>query len=1745
MLKKFIKSLRLTLAFLMVVGNPAPWLGLALSMPMRVVLPAFLGTLFLSARAKAASILSPKSIDFSQITLSDTPSDGEFLSVKCFDTLLVPMNKPLLENENHDLSQALQKTNSDKTDESLQILENFTLSYPDSRWVLAVEVNRGLALYRRGYFSGAMDAFQKAWNVASDAESKGLAGDTKFLSDRALAELIRMDSRVGRMDDMKNLLAKMKNRHPQGVAGRWYGQAKDALWIMENQPGKAFFCGPYALRNILSFQKSARAKDRFFLDTESPQKGFSLEQVYEFSQQLGMGMQMARRDPGSRVITPCVVNWKLNHYAALVEEQNGYLHLMDPTFGSGDIWVSEKALDAEASGYFLVPNGPLPAGWTAVGFDEAGNVWGKGNVTGGIEPPPFCILPKGGSGGASGAPSTPGSPCGSHGMPNADVELYSVSAMLEDTPLFYQAPVGPPMDFTLTYHQKTPDPMVGSNFGSNWSFNWSACVANKLTPEGCISVNNPFCYLIPVLVPPGGGEENFDLGVQSQYTHSLITLGLGNSYTRQLPDGSKEEYGFLFSGETLLTQITDSKGNVVTINYDSFGRISTIVDALNQTSTFSYTLSGVQNGVDYSYLITQISDPFGRSANFQYDNQGRLQTITDMKGLTTSFTYNPPSALAGDWIGSMTTPYGTTNFDYTGSDNNGVHELEITDPLGSKEHARYSEQPQHPTDEAAPVPSGLLGGDGSLYYRNTFFWGKKAMVDAPLQASSAKVYHWLHTPESKQAAILESIKNPLESRIWYNYPGQTNPVFESSDTMVSTPSVVARIFVDANGTQSTQEFQYSYNVFGKVTGYTDPKGRVFTYTYDTNNTDLLTVQAGTAVIAQYGGYVNHQPATYTDAAGKIWNYGYNGAGQLTSVGAPGGETTAYNYTGGYLTSVVPPQPGAGVTFTYDGAGRVYTRSDAANGTLTYTYDNLNRVTEIDYPDQSNEQYGYDKLDVVSFKDRSNRTTGYGYDADRHLTSVTDPKTQTTNYEWCSCGSLTKITDPKGNHTSFNRDLEGRVTKKIYQDNSFYDYQYDAGDGQLTFVTDPKHQITQYNYDLDDKLIGVSYFNVQNSTPNVTLAYNDPVGRLTSMSDGTGTSSYSYYAFGSTGGGNLQSVSRPVGGTVANITFGIDSDGRVTSRTIDGTGETYGFSGGELTSVTNSVGSFTYGYNSSTAQLSNVQYPNGQAVTFDYFTPSDPLGSGRLKDITNTGAGSTSGQTLSKFTYQYNPAGEITNWVKQLDNTPADAVTLALGYDQASQLQAVTQTANNVPSQSTTFGYDSSGNRTLEQTSTFTHSFDTNNLNQLTDITPNPIHLKGGTDRPSTITVNSASATEDTNNLFETDLPPVSGTSTPLTIRSIDKVDGVVTTKKNHVLNTQPFTYDANGNLIQDNEKIYSWDSANRLVRVSFLSPKPIGIVDTVLFSYDGIGRRTAITEKHGSTVLTDKRFVWCGAQLCEERNVAGSSITKRFYSLGEQISGTSYYYTKDHLGSVREMVDGSGAVHDKYDYDAWGRQTKINGDLDASFGYTGFYQNKTSGLSLTWFRAYDAEKGRWLSPDPLGEGEGPNLYAMTWNDPVNYIDPWGLCVDGDNSKPNPTPSSNLNPNFDPNRPDQPNPLAPYLFLGVSGNIPLYPGVGLRGNLSLSGGGVNFYLGVGVVGGANGSAVGGLKVGNSPSGWTVVLNGSAGSGLGLSGSYTVSENGLQVSGGGGLGIGVGTSLTAGYTWPLYKFPSTTPTACNTH
>jgi YD repeat-containing protein len=89
-----------------------------------------------------------------------------------------------------------------------------------------------------------------------------------------------------------------------------------------------------------------------------------------------------------------------------------------------------------------------------------------------------------------------------------------------------------------------------------------------------------------------------------------------------------------------------------------------------------------------------------------------------------------------------------------------------------------------------------------------------------------------------------------------------------------------------------------------------------------------------------------------------------------------------------------------------------------------------------------------------------------------------------------------------------------------------------------------------------------------------------------------------------------------------------------------------------------------------------------------------------------------------------------------------------------------------------------------------------------------------------------------------------------------------------------------------------WDAENRLLAINQ------GTLRSE-FSYDGQSRRVRIVEKSGQTVTSDRRFLWCETEICEERDAGGGTVVKRFLAGGVQQSGQAFFYSRDHLGSIR------------------------------------------------------------------------------------------------------------------------------------------------------------------------------------------------------------------------------------------------------
>jgi RHS repeat-associated protein len=806
-----------------------------------------------------------------------------------------------------------------------------------------------------------------------------------------------------------------------------------------------------------------------------------------------------------------------------------------------------------------------------------------------------------------------------------------------------------------------------------------------------------------------------------------------------------------------------------------------------------------------------------------------------------------------------------------------------------------------------------------------------------------------------------------------------------------------------------------------VTRATDPLGRVTTYTFAANGIDLLETRQvngqTTDLISIRTNNSQHQPLTITDAAGQTTTYTYLPDGRPETVVTPpragltlAQRTTTYSYypdnapTGaGRLQTVTGPSAPQGspiTTYTYDGYGRVRTAADADSYTITYDYDALDRPTRVTYPDGTYEETVYNRLDAEKHRDRLGRWTHTFYDALRRVVAKRDPLGDTVTQQWCTCGSLDKLIDPNGNATTWERDVQGRLTREVRADGADKDFVYENTTSRLKQVTDAKNQTIGYQYALDDNLTGITYSNAQQATSNVSFTYDPVYDRLVTVQDGTGTSSFGYHPVGGLGAMRVASVDGPLSDDT--ISYSYDELGRAASRSINGTAVNWVYDSiGRLSSQANVLGTFSYGYADTTGRISTTTYPNGQSTTYAYLGNADDH---RLQQIHHRLSG---GATLSKFDYTYDPVGNIKTWSQQTDAAPAKV--LSLGYDLAHQLATASRAPAGTAPNRFAYAYDPAGNRTAEQLDDVVTGAVFNNRNQLVTQQPGGALLFRGTvNEPATVTIGGKPAQVGADNTFVGSTPVGSGTSTVPVVAT--DPSGNVRTNTYQVSQTgasKTFTHDPNGNMTSDGTRTFEWDAENRLVAV-------VSGTHRSEFAYDGFGRRVRVTEKDNGSVTTDRRLVWCELNICEERDAAGTSVTRRFLGQGVQESGTSYFVTADHLGSVREMTDVGGALRARYDYDPWGRTTKLAGDRDSAFTYTDHYAHAESGLVLAPRRAYDPSLGRWLSPDPLGEptldqgatvegqagtswnedhpemSEGPNLYEYVQNAPSKYLDPEGL-----------------------------------------------------------------------------------------------------------------------------------------------------------
>jgi RHS repeat-associated protein len=149
------------------------------------------------------------------------------------------------------------------------------------------------------------------------------------------------------------------------------------------------------------------------------------------------------------------------------------------------------------------------------------------------------------------------------------------------------------------------------------------------------------------------------------------------------------------------------------------------------------------------------------------------------------------------------------------------------------------------------------------------------------------------------------------------------------------------------------------------------------------------------------------------------------------------------------------------------------------------------------------------------------------------------------------------------------------------------------------------------------------------------------------------------------------------------------------------------------------------------------------------------------------------------------------------------------------------------------------------------------------------------------------------------------------------------------------------------------------------------------------------------------RFSWDGDVLgLEERPGAPARAFVHepgsFVPMLQSEGGRVYAYVTDHLGTPKELVDPEGRVAWAAAHTAWGQVHEVWRDpaakvaVESPFWLLGQSGDQETGLAYTRYRYFEAETGRWLSPDPIGVAGGKNL--LGFGPPSHAFDPLGLAL---------------------------------------------------------------------------------------------------------------------------------------------------------
>ncbi|MFE5860278.1 RHS repeat-associated core domain-containing protein [Streptomyces virginiae] len=782
--------------------------------------------------------------------------------------------------------------------------------------------------------------------------------------------------------------------------------------------------------------------------------------------------------------------------------------------------------------------------------------------------------------------------------------------------------------------------------------------------------------------------------------------------------------------------------------------------------------------------------------------------------------------------------------------------------------------------------------------------------------------------------------------------------------------------------------RFSYDSEAGITRYTDSTGATSVFLLN----HLLQVVAETDPLGNTVSQVwdrYDRLLSRTDSQGRTVTYTWDEDGNPTSVREPDGSLATTQYDERGLPTVVTAADGSVWRRTYDDRGNNITLTTPDGTTTCYAYDPNGALAEVTDPLGIRQTYRSDGVGMVlAHTDAQGRTTTLARDAFGRPVSVTDADGAATTCTWSVEGHLTSHTRPDGATQRWTYDGEGNCLTETDAKGSITRYEYTHFD-QPASRTTPDGARYEFRYDTELRLAEVR------NAAGLTWSYvYDAVGRLVSETDFDGrTLRYDYDP-----SGRARSRTNPLG---QRITTHLDDAGRVTARDVEGAITTYTYDrSGRLTEARSADSSLALEWDAMGRTVSETVDRRTSRYGYDALSRRTlrVMPSGATTHLNHDEAGNRTHVVLGGYgiAFAHDDAGRE---VARSFGSPERPVVLGTAYDTAGRVQEHRLTAQDRTLGSRLYAY-----RADDRLETVTDAVTGNRRHYELDPAGRPLRVEA---HGWTETYAYDSEGNQTSAHWPDKAPhPESRGPRAYSGNRLTSAGGL------------HYTYDAAGRIVERRKKRisrkpdiwrYEWDAADRLTACT----TPDGTRWT--YRYDPLGRRTA-KRQHApdGTVVAEIRFSWDGSRLAEQTDSATCTtltweyeghrpiaqvehrMTQDAAGAQESVDSRFFAIVTDLVGTPTDLVDHTGATAWHSQATQWGA-TAWNRDATAHtpLRFPGQYADPETGLHYNFFRHYDPEAGRYVSPDPLGLDPAPNPAGYVTN-PATEADPLGLapCMQG-------------------------------------------------------------------------------------------------------------------------------------------------------